>query len=547
MRPGGDPEKWSQEKVLTWLQWLSQVECYNEIDRSLKEEERKNFKLKRIALFKTYFEKFINADMDGKKLSTMDNISLRRDVYMNNALDRKIMVRALEELFGDRKVLQKASEYQGTENYDWSRDWKKSDRAQKEWQKRKAAAGNLKRQTVSEIGMAEDYVIPDYADAAIAETMKGQATGERLMAENGMDINEKNRELIKILIHANVNIPPELLTPVKGYHTIQNRNAQLRNLLLKHQAIMSEQDFENNPELQRAKKLKEARKKFEKEQEEQENEALRTGDLKKITKTYGKKHKKIRAIKEIMKEKEKIDKKFKTGKKYRERNKKNQSSLALLKARKEKIKSSSLVLAEIGTKYKSSGYVAGKYRSKTPKKISSKRRHSGGSGSGSNAISITIDVDMVEPTFFSGKKGKTPLSKTAKSAKSLKTPKTPKIPRMKSKTKTKTKTKTKQKRPKSAGSYLRRDHAQTMGFQPNFVETKIKPKAKPSGAKSAKKRKNGKKKKKVSFAVMDGDKTPTLEKKMRKKKKKPVQIVTETILEDNPSIDSTKSEDTILI
>eukprot|EP01083_Nonionella_stella_P254090 873599_1 len=205
----------------------------------------------------------------------------------------------------------KNTKYKGTE---WTQDIEesisgdiygyKANKASKHesFMQRKAALGGiLRHQTVSEIGIVENYQIPEYADRAIADTMIGQATDERSIS-TGIDIEGDNRELMKILLHANVPIPVELTTPVKGYHTIQNRNAQLRNLLLKHQALLDDDEIAKNPELQRAMKLKETRKKFEQEQEKRELEALKKGDIKQITKTYGNKHKKIKQIKEAMKQ-----------------------------------------------------------------------------------------------------------------------------------------------------------------------------------------------------------------------------------------------------
>eukprot|EP00483_Globobulimina_turgida_P006048 UN06058 len=165
-----------------------------------------------------------------------------------------------------------------------------------------------------------------------------------------MDVEGDNRELLQILLHSNVPIPTELTTPVMGYNTIQNRNAQLRNLLLKHQALLDDTDIANNPELVRAKALKAARKKFEQAQEKREMEALQKGDLKQITKTYGVKHKKIRQIKQIMREQEKEEKRLESGRKYRERNKKNISSLRLIKKKRKKM-ASSLALNDIAQKY----------------------------------------------------------------------------------------------------------------------------------------------------------------------------------------------------
>jgi len=122
-KPEGEPTDWDEEKVLTWLQWISQNECLYENDHKLGDEERKNFKNARKTLLSNYLEKFVNAEIDGKALSKLDNVSLRSKVYMNNAVERKIVVKCLEELFGDRKKMVKASKYGGTE-YDFSRDRK---------------------------------------------------------------------------------------------------------------------------------------------------------------------------------------------------------------------------------------------------------------------------------------------------------------------------------------------------------------------------------------------------------------------------------------
>jgi len=420
-KPEGNALEWTDEDVLTWLQWLSQNECYYENDRKLSDDERQNFQRARVKLFENYFEKFINAEIDGKKLSELNNVSLRTVVYMNNPIDKKIMLKALGEVFGERKKLVKASNYTGTE-YDFSRDWKKSNRSELEFQKRKAAAGNLSKmtlaeigrnddyqgtqwnkdieamvsgsvledrtskhskeasflarkrklgqkrhKTVSEIGVAENYELPEYTEEALKSAAEGQATDERLIGKNGLDIDGENRELIKLLLHSNISIPPELTTPVKGYHTIMNRNAQLRNLLLKHQALMDDEAIANNPALARAKKLKEARERFEREQQEKEKEALLAGDLSTFTKTYGTKHKKLRQIKEIMKAQAKQEKKMEIGRKYNKRHRQNESSLALLKKRKQKIKSSSLALNDIAEEQ------AGKKRESAKGKQNGKR------------------------------------------------------------------------------------------------------------------------------------------------------------------------------
>ena len=38
----------------------------------------------------------INADVDGKKLSTLNNVTLQTAVYMNAVLDRKIVLKCLD-------------------------------------------------------------------------------------------------------------------------------------------------------------------------------------------------------------------------------------------------------------------------------------------------------------------------------------------------------------------------------------------------------------------------------------------------------------------
>ncbi len=183
-----------------------------------------------------------------------------------------------------------------------------------------------------------------------------------------MDIDGDNRELLQVLLHANVPIPTELTTPVMGYNTIQNRNAQLRNLLLKHQALLDDADIANNPELTRSKALKAARQKFEQAQEKREMEALQKGDLREITKTYGVKHKKIQQIKKIMREQDKEEKRLETGRKHRERHKQNISSLRLIKKNRKKM-ASSLALADIAQRYK-------KDKAEKPKKGHSRKRSS---------------------------------------------------------------------------------------------------------------------------------------------------------------------------
>ena len=55
-----------------------------------------------------YLEKFINAEIDGKALSKLDNEGLSNVVYMNNVLERKIMMKCLEVLISHQYFL---SEY----------------------------------------------------------------------------------------------------------------------------------------------------------------------------------------------------------------------------------------------------------------------------------------------------------------------------------------------------------------------------------------------------------------------------------------------------
>lgn len=152
-------------------------------------------------------------------------------------------------------------------------------------------------------GTVENYVIPDYADEALADTQGGMLD-ERLDGRRGIDIEGTNKELVKIIIHANIPIPKELSTPVKGYHTIQNRNAQLRNLLMKHMAVMDE----DAPWMARFKRLQEARAKFEQEQERKTREALESGNLSEITTVYGTKHKTLKHITQRLEEAEKAQK-----------------------------------------------------------------------------------------------------------------------------------------------------------------------------------------------------------------------------------------------
>merc|ERR1712228_1119172 len=274
------------------------------------------------------------------------------------------VIKHLDELFPNNRKLKivKHSNYKGTD-YDFSRDWKKSNIEELKFQKRKAAAGNLskmklsdignnasykgtewtkdiseqtsggiydskvsayskrfdarkakaghlKKQTVSEIGVNEEYQIPEYAEKALADTMVGQATDERSRwGGAGMDLEGQNQELLSVLLHSNVTIPVELTQPVKGYHTIQNRNAQLRNLLMKHRALMDENES-NDPEA--------AREKSKNEMDALEKEATIKGDFSGINKIYGRKHKKVRDWNLLQKEQEKMAKKEKTGRKYHE-------------------------------------------------------------------------------------------------------------------------------------------------------------------------------------------------------------------------------------
>ena len=232
LKPEGNAIDWNDEDVLTWLRYISQTESVYENDDSLKDEERKNYEKARMGLFDKFFKNFINADIDGVALSKLDNVKLQSKVYMKNKIEKNIVMKHLDELFPNNRKIVKHSNYVGTD-YDFSRDWKKSNIEEIKFQKRKAAAGNLskmrlsdignnanykgtewtediaeqtkggiydskvsahskrfdarkakaghlKRQTVSEIGVAENYEIPEYADKALAETMVGQATDEQL-------------------------------------------------------------------------------------------------------------------------------------------------------------------------------------------------------------------------------------------------------------------------------------------------------------------------------------------------------------------------------
>jgi len=172
-----------------------------------------------------------------------------------------------------------------------------------------------------------------------------------------------------------------------------------------------------------------------------------------------------------------------------------------LKKRKKKAQSSSLALADIGAKYRSKGYVG--TGSKTPKKKSS----TGHSRKRSNSIGHGPVKSKLNPDDLNVGK----------------------------------------KRPLSAGGYIRngtgnrRNHAQTMGFAPNSPKDR-----KRSSSKSKKKgKKNKDGKKKVSFRPMDEDKAPTRERKM-KKKGKGKKGGKKKKLEDNPSLDSTRSDDSAI-
>ena len=155
-----------------------------------------------------------------------------------------------------------------------------------------------------------------------------------------MDLEGENQELLSVLLHSNITIPLELTQPVKGYHTIQNRNAQLRNLLMKHRALMDEQDSDD-PEIVRHRRLKAARQKSKMEIDQKEQEAITKGDFSEINKIYGRKYQKMRDWDLLQKEQEKMAKKEETGRKYHARKRKNNKSLALMK--KNKVKRSSSI------------------------------------------------------------------------------------------------------------------------------------------------------------------------------------------------------------
>jgi len=321
-KPEGDPNEWDEEDVLTWLQWISQEACSLENEESLRDEERLNLTQARQGLLDNYLDKFINAEVNGKKLSEMDTKSLSNVVYMNNPLERKIMMKCLEDLFGVRTKVVKASEYSGTDAK--FIEWKKSNIEEIKFQKRKAEMGSMRNKTVSEIGINEDFVMPEYADKTIAETRAGTMFAERLDNRAGMDVEGDNRQLMKMLLHANVPIPKELTTPVKGHHTIQNRNAQLRNLLMKHQAVMDKDaDW-----YKREAALKEARSKFELDDKKKTRDALKSGNLSEITTVYGTKHKKLKEIMQHVEEQVKQQKKEEQARKLDERKRTNESNLS---------------------------------------------------------------------------------------------------------------------------------------------------------------------------------------------------------------------------